>query len=170
MVAPIAPSQALFSKSSYSELCFVSIAVRPLWQRLLEAKPLILSAGSKLSYRQFTWRDDAQVMLLCPTDWGWGKSSVPCRAWLQVAAVSSEERRSSSSLLRSIHVSLWSGHTRTGLTHLCLLDFFMPRKMYNILLVPVCGDQLVSVLGPACGNSSQIPYFYLASPSAHCVL
>lgn len=35
---------------------------------------------------------------------------------------------SSSSLLRSIHFSLWSGHTRTGLTHLCLLDFFIPRK------------------------------------------
>lgn len=162
--------QALFSKSSSSELCFIPIAVLPLWQRLLEAKPLILSVGSKVCYRQFSWRDNAQVMLLCPAAWDWGKSSVPCRARLQVAAVNSEERRSSRSLLRSILVSLWSGHTRTGLTHLCLLDFFMPRKMFNILLVLACGDQLASVLGLACGNSIQIPYSYLASPSAHCVL
>lgn len=108
-------------------------------------------------------------MLLCPTAWGWGKSSVPSRAWLQVAPVNSEER-SSTSLLSSIHLSLQHGHTRAGLTHLCLLDFFSPRKMYNILLVLARGDQLASVLGLTCGKSIQIPYFYLASPSAHCLL
>lgn len=69
--------QTLFSKSSSSELCFVPNTVLPLWQRLLVAKPLTLSAGSKVSYRQFSWREDAQVMLLCPAAWGWGKSSVP---------------------------------------------------------------------------------------------
>lgn len=148
--------QALFSKSSSPELCFVPIAVLTPWQRLLVAKPLILSAGSKASYRQFSWRDDTQVMLLCPAAWGWGKSSVPCRTQLEVAAVNSKERRSSRSLLRSIHFSLQSGHTRAGLTHLCLLDFFIPRRMHNISLVLACGDQVASVLGLACGNSDTI--------------
>lgn len=80
-------------------------------------------------------------MLLCPTAWGWGKPSVPCRVCLQVAAVNSEERSSKVTQFTPKEYPFlpmkWAqGHTRTGLTHLCLLDLFMNVQNVQHLVGP----------------------------------